>query len=82
MYQWDTYTKEQKRRLRSLQITREDDWRNEALVRFEQCAPDQNIPVQDKIDEYSEWFAQAVHAYMEQLTEDSRERARLPEWLH
>jgi hypothetical protein len=82
MYQWDKYTKEQRERLVNLQIAREDEWKNDMLVKFEQQDLEHNTVFNDVVDEHAIWFRDAVVKYLEQVIEEAEQRSRLPEWLH
>lgn len=82
MYQWDKYTQEQRERLKNLQITREDQWKEDMLLKFRQAPMEHNAPFNDVVDEHAAWFVGAVEAYLDQVIQGAEERSRLPEWLH
>ena len=82
MTKWNSYSIEEQRKLRNLQIAREDQWREDMLVKFQNTPTDHCTPVQDTIEEHSVWFSGVVEAYMNQLVDSSRERSRMPEWMH
>ena len=82
MYQWDKYSTEQRERLKNLQIAREDQWKEDMLVKFNQSDLEHNTVFNDVVDEHAAWFVGAVEAYLDQVIEGAEERSRLPEWLH
>tara|TARA_Y100001937_G_scaffold117139_1_gene170026 strand:- start:3940 stop:6444 length:2505 start_codon:yes stop_codon:yes gene_type:complete len=79
MYQWDKYTKEQQEKLKNLQIAREDQWKEDILVRFNQKSVEYNEAFNDVVDEHAVWFAKVMTEYLEQVA--NTENARFPEWL-
>jgi DNA-directed RNA polymerase len=82
MYQWDKYTEQQRDRLRNLQVAREDQWKEDMLVKFQQTSPDNLTPFNDVVDEHAKWFAEAVTKYLEQVLDDSESRSRMPAWIY
>ena len=85
MYQWDKYNKQQQERLRNLQIAREDQSKEDMLVKFQQSPMEHNTAFNDVVEEHALWFVTAIEAYITQLTAadpDDGGRSRLPEWMH
>ena len=82
MYQWDKYNKQQQDRLRNLQVAREDQWKEDMLVKFQQAPLENNEAFTDVVDEHAVWFSKAVEKYLDQLVDETRERSRMPEWMH
>ena len=80
MYQWDKYDKKRQEQLRNLQVAREDQWKEDMLVKFEQAPLEHNSAFNDVVDEHSIWFAKAVTEYLEQVT--NQDNSRFPEWVH
>lgn len=82
MYKWDKLTQDQRERLKNLQIAREDQWKEDMLVKFQQTSPDNLTPFNDVVDEHAIWFSEAVTKYMEQVLDDTETRSRMPEWMY
>jgi DNA-directed RNA polymerase len=80
MYHWDNYTKQQQERLRNLQVAREEAWKEEMLVKFEQQDLEHNAAFNDVVDEHSIWFQDAVVKYLDQVAEEYV--GRFPDWLY
>ncbi len=80
MYQWNQYDKKSQDRLRNLQIAREDQWKEDMLLKFQQSPLEHNAAYTDVVEEHAVWFASAVSEYIEQLT--NRADARFPEWVY
>ena len=82
MYKWDKLTKEQQERLKNLQIAREDQWKEDMLLKFKQAPLEHNAAFNDVISEHAAWFSEAVRVYLEQVLDESRGRSRMPDWLY
>jgi len=80
MYQWDKYNKKRQEQLRNLQIAREDQWKEDMLVKFQQAPLEHNAAFNDIVDEHSIWFSTATTKYLEQIT--NQDNSRFPEWVH
>ena len=82
MYHWDKYTQQDRDRLKNLQIAREDQWKEDMLVKFRSESPDNLIPFNNVVDEHALWFSGAVSSYIDLVLDDSETRSRMPAWMY
>ena len=85
MYQWDKLSSQDQHKLRNLQLAREEQWKQDILIKTREARPDNLTPFNDVVDEtamyFTKWITQALDDMLAEREGDNTKN-RLPEWTY